>query len=289
MDSSSALAPSSSMPRARARRHRVVSSAWLSGRWTRQPMMRSISARSIFGPTIPQEIARCAICLRATVDLAQLRKESLTSLRNPSNPRLMAMPGFTPGGRREAASESLRQRRYGAIVGGERTQRPTRRLRWSLVRWLWRHRQPEDYAEQMMWLRTAENRQRTMNDLKFAFRQLLKNPGFTAVAVLTLALGIGANTAIFTILNAVALRALPVLGLSESSSVFSRFSGNRGPIPRNVYGDPNRVSYSEYPEYRDNHVFSGLIAYAPSVTATLGGERPQPILGRLSRAIISMC
>src|SRR5205823_714183 len=49
-----------------------------------------------------------------------------------------------------------------------------------------------------------------MNDLKFAFRQLLKNPGFTAVAVLTLALGIGANTALFTLINALVLRSLRV-------------------------------------------------------------------------------
>ena len=67
-----------------------------------------------------------------------------------------------------------------------------------------------------------------MSDLKFAFRQLLKNPGFTAVAVLTLALGIGANTAIFSVANAVLLRPLPFRDAGQLVWVYRQNTGMGG-------------------------------------------------------------
>ena len=90
-----------------------------------------------------------------------------------------------------------------------------------------------------------------MNDLKFAFRQLLKNPGFTATAVLTLALGIGANTAIFTVVNALLLRSLPVNNPEELVQLVTR-SGS---------SEANSFSYPFYKMLRDDgHSLSGLFA-----------------------------
>src|SRR5580658_2184317 len=65
-------------------------------------------------------------------------------------------------------------------------------------------------------------------DLSFALRQLRRNPGFAAVAVLTLALGIGANTAIFTLINTVMLTRLPV-GHPEELVLFHWMSHSKGP------------------------------------------------------------
>lgn len=90
-------------------------------------------------------------------------------------------------------------------------------------------------------------------DVRFGLRMMAKNPGFTAVAVLTLALGIGANAAIFSVLDPLLLRKLPVQNPDELVLVHAA-----GTINSEDYSEP-----SAYFIYRDNNsVFSGVIATA---------------------------
>ncbi len=104
------------------------------------------------------------------------------------------------------------------------------------------------------------------NDLRYAFRQLLKNPGFTAVAVLTLALGIGANTAVFSLVDAILLR--PLSGVADSDRLVAVYTSD---YSSTRYGTS---SYPDYVDYRDrSEAFSGLAAYVDmSVNLRAGSE-----------------
>ena len=153
--------------------------------------------------------------------------------------------------------------------------------------WLWRQ------AFSMLFPGTAPpppaypQRENKMNfftsygsDLRYSARTLRKNPGFTAVAVIAIALGIGVNTGIFTVLNGVALRPLRVPGASGIVSIYQTF---RAVGRRNVHGAASFFSWREYRNYRDNnHVLSGLAAYSPFLSVTLAGDRPQQLFGQFA-------
>jgi putative ABC transport system permease protein len=127
------------------------------------------------------------------------------------------------------------------------------------------------------------------SDCRFGVRQLHKNAGFTVVAVLTLALGIGATTAIFSVVYGVLLRPLPYRDSNRIMAIFEVTSKGR----------PSRVADPNFDDFRDqNHSFQAIAKYGDDVVSVSGASEPtrttvasvspdflkvfdiQPILGR---------
>lgn len=115
-----------------------------------------------------------------------------------------------------------------------------------------------------------------INDIKYGVRMLAKRPGFTAVAVLTLAIGIGANTTVFSFVNAFVLRAMPTIVSQPDKLVW--LSSQSAESTR-LFG----LSYLDYLDLRtDNPVCVDIMAQEPMVPFVLdGAERPERVWGAL--------
>ena len=116
--------------------------------------------------------------------------------------------------------------------------------------------------------------ERLQQDFRYGVRTLAKSPGFTAIVVLTLALGIGANTAIFSVVNAVLLQPLPYRQPNRLVMLWETNSTQRD--------DLNFVAPANFRDWKDrNQVFDQLAAFIHSTFTITGGDRPERIAGEL--------
>jgi len=115
-----------------------------------------------------------------------------------------------------------------------------------------------------------------MRDLKYAARMLVKSPGFTVVAVLSLALGIGANTAIFSLINVVLLRPLPVADVQSLVTISTTDERNPGNF---------QLSHLNFKDLRaQNTVFTDMAAFAFNAVNYMHGSESEPITAEVVTA-----
>ncbi|HEY6399782.1 MAG TPA: ABC transporter permease, partial [Blastocatellia bacterium] len=153
--------------------------------------------------------------------------------------------GMNPEEARDAA-----QKAFGGVEQAKERSRDARGVRWF-----------EDICQ----------------DLRYGVRMLMKNPGFTLIAVLTLALGIGANTAVFSVINAVSLRPLPFPHPERLAMVMAAITktGATG----------HAHSYLNFADYRSrNTVFEALTAYSDYDATLIEGEAPERVSGMVVSA-----
>jgi putative ABC transport system permease protein len=132
-----------------------------------------------------------------------------------------------------------------------------------------------------------------ITDLKYALRMLIKAPVFAVIAILTLALGIGANSAIFSVIDTVLLRPLPFKNPDEIVMLWGRYANDSGPVRGNVHSYPDYVDLRDQSQsiavmaaytrtagtltYAEDAKYLEGIAITPEVFEVLG---VQPLLGR---------
>src|SRR5687768_8765895 len=115
--------------------------------------------------------------------------------------------------------------------------------------------------------------ERLWQDLRYGTRMLIKNPGFTVVAVIALALGIGASTAIFSVVNAVLLRSLPY---QKADKLVSVWEYNR---PRNRH--QNVASAANFLDWKEqNSVFEDMAGFMDVNLNLVGDGEPEQITGQ---------
>ena len=108
-----------------------------------------------------------------------------------------------------------------------------------------------------------------IKDIRFAIRGLVKHPGFAVIAVITLALGIGGSTSIFTVVDAALLRGLPYKAPDQLYHLWEK-------TPKEEFSK-REFSYPDYQDYQQNNVFEGLAAYTGARGILSGLGEPESV------------
>ena len=190
-----------------------------------------------------RHLAKLSALFRRPKPVDDLEEEIRAHLRMEQQENLEA--GMSPEEARYAAL-----RRFGNVTLAQERSREM---------WLWK-------GAEALW-----------QDVRFGIRQLVRSPGFSGVAVLTLALGIGANTAIFQLLDAVRLRNLPVVNPGELTILrLADLPGKRG-SQETYYPALNNPLW----EYLRDHqqIFAGVLAWSPTAFGMTDGNRERLVPG----------